>query len=217
MDGTAERAGGWSITAWTAAGVVLYGLGFLAAFGVIAAAEVPLRAVGLAPEAGTLGLSLQNAAWIAVWGLLAAAGAMWVGRRIAPRPQISGLGLAFLVVGLGLAAASELCIDEFVRAWAGEYDPEYVGLSVVIPPAVIAVALAAWAALALPRDARVPVSVLGLVAALGLAVALASNLPGVVDGIAPGHLPIAAAFCADAIYAASAGFLAMLHPGPRHS
>jgi hypothetical protein len=115
-----------------------------------------------------------------------------------------GLVVATVVIALG---------NEFVRARYGYYDPEYQGLSFFAGPALVAVALATWAALAVPRDGILAPGAAMLTAAAGLAMALLPSLPGTADGIDAESLPLAGAFVVGIGYAVVAAVLVVRRLG----
>jgi hypothetical protein len=203
------------VGAWAAAGSLLCVLAWPVAFLLVATVEaVLLRPLGWEPVAGMPSLSLQNATFPVTWGALVAAASVLLAPRWVPSARFRRRGWVLLGVGLLLAGLSEYLSDEFVRAWAGNYDPEYAGLSLFIPWALGAVALATWAALAVQRGRRVALMALAFVAGAGLALALASNLGGAADGIRGENVPIATVFALDAIYALGAGLMVLVDRGP---
>jgi hypothetical protein len=189
---------------WALAGFALYLLCAIASlFITVLIADPLLTAIGLPVEAGTLGLSVRNALHPAVWGALVAAVSIPIGRRLVDGIRFSGAGWVVLGVGLVLATLTWFLSEEFVRARFESFDPEYVGLSLFAWPALVAVALCGWAALAVPRTGATPVIVLLVLAAAGLAVALLPSMGGASDGIEPGSVPLAVAFLVDVAYAIS--------------
>ncbi len=196
---------------WTLAGFVLYVLGAFGGLLLIVVIEGPLLAVfGLRAEAGTLGLSVQNGLHAITWGLLTAAIAWPLGRRLVPGIRFQAVGGAMLLVGLVIAAVTMTLGNEFVRARYGHYDPEYEGLAVFAGPAIVAIALATWAALAVPRSGVLVPAAAMLTAAAGFAMSLLPSLPGVSDGIDPASIPLIAAFLVAGGYAAMAAILVLL-------
>jgi hypothetical protein len=197
---------------WTIAGFVLYVVGWVGSYLVLFALEgvvAPIRDA----EAGTLAWSLRNGMHGLVWGALVVAAAAPLGRRFIPGLRFQALGWAILAVGLVLAAVVIALGNEFVRARYGVYDPEYQGLSFFAGPALIAVALATWAALAVPRDGVLAPGAAMLTAAAGLAMALLPSLPGTADGIEPTSVPLAGAFVIGIGYAAVAAVLVVRRLG----
>jgi hypothetical protein len=186
---------------WAAAGFGIYaivGVGSLFLTGLVI--DPVLKAMGLPAEAGEIGLSVRNAIQPIVWGILAALVAIPVGRAMMPGLQFRPVGWLLLLAGLLLASATWFLIEEFVRARFTYMDPEYVGFSLLTWPALVAIALSGWAALAVPRpegSVLIGVVVLGVIA---LAAALAPSIPGALDGISPENLPLAAVFGVDAAY-----------------
>jgi len=186
---------------WALAGLGLYvvvGAGsiFLTAL----VADPILGALGMPVRAGEIGLSIRNAIHPIVWGAIVAAASVPIGRRLVAGIRFSLAGTAVLVVGLGLAAATWFLGEEFVRARYAWFDPEYVGLSLFAWPAIVAIALAGWAALAVPRGhARALIGWM-LLAAVGLGLVLVPSMIGAADGIEPGSVPLASAFLLDVAY-----------------
>lgn len=195
---------------WTLAGFVLYVLGAFGGMLVIVVIEDPLLALfGLRAEAGTLGLSVQNGLHMIAWGLLTAAVALPLGRRLVEGIRFQALGWAMLAVGLVIAAVAMTLGNEFVRARYGWYDSEYQGLSLFAGPAIVAIALATWAALAVPRSGVLMPGAAMLTAAAGLAMSLLPSIPGAADGIVADSMPLAAAFLGAVGYAAVAAILVL--------
>lgn len=185
---------------WAFAGLGLYlliGVGSLFITAIVA--DPILDAVGLQVEAGRIGLSVRNALHPAVWGLLVAATSIPIGRRLVAGIHFGRRGWLVLIVGLALASVTWFLLEEFVRASFGYMDPEYVGFSLVAWPALVAVALAGWAALAVP--AGTPLLVFVVLAVMTLGLALAPSAIGAADGIDPANLPLATVLAVDVGYA----------------
>ena len=196
---------------WTLAGFVIYVLGAFGGLLLIVVIEAPLLAMfGLRAEAGTLGLSVQNGLHAIAWGLLTAAVAWPLGRRLVPGSRFGVLGWAMLLVGLVIAAFAMTLGNEFVRARYGRYDPEYQGLSLFAGPAIVAIALATWAALAVPRSGVLVPGAAMLTAAAGLVLSLVPSIPGASDGVDAASIPLVAAFLVGVGYAAGAAILVLL-------
>ena len=201
--GLADRGATWyGPLLWMIAGLALYLLGGVASLFITALVVDPLLgAVGMPVEAGLIGLSVRNAIHPVAWGLLVAAIAAPVGRRLVVGIQFSLEGWLTLAVGLGLAAVTWLLIEEFVRDRYAYVDVDYVGFTVLTWPALVAVALSGWAALAVPRGAAMPLVALVVIAAVGLAVALLPSVAGASDGIRAENMPLAFVFLVDLAYA----------------
>ncbi|HXG26039.1 MAG TPA: hypothetical protein VNL94_04195 [Candidatus Binatia bacterium] len=186
---------------WTMAGLVLYIVGGLVSLLALSLVDgILLAPFGLAAQAGELGLSVRNGLHAIAWGLLTIAVAAPLGRRLIPGIRFRSVGWSMLAVGLVLAAVVVVLGAEFVRARYGVYDPEYQGLSFFAGPALVAVALATWAALAVPRDGIVVPGAAMLTAGAGLAMSLLPSLPGAADGVQVESLPIVLAFLAGVGY-----------------
>ena len=210
MDITAShrRFGIAGQTAWALAGFGLYIAGaFGAIFIVVLVEQLVLVPLGVRVEAGHAGLSIRNALHPLAWGGLVAALAMPVGRRLVPEVRFSPAGWLVLVSGLTLGALTLLLVFEWVRARFGYLDTEYVGSSLYVWPAMVAIALAGWATLAAPPGRRIVLSAATMVAIAGLGASLFPSVAGAADGIEAGSIPLAGAFVADVVYAAIVGIL----------
>jgi hypothetical protein len=202
----------WTAAGWTIAGFVLYVLGGMASILAIGLFEnLFLQPSGLRPEAGTFGLSVQNGAHDVAWGLLVAAIAAPLGRRMVAGIRFGWPGTAMLAGGLVIAAAATTLGDEFVRARFGLYEPRAMGLTLFTGPAIVAVALATWAALAVPPSGAVVPALAALAAAGCLALSLLPSLPGLDDGIDAASIPLVIAFTIGIAYATLAVVLVARH------
>lgn len=187
---------------WAAAGLAVYLLGAVAGLLLtVLVADPVLDAVGLRVEAGELGLSIRNAIHPLVWGAVVAAVSMPLGRRLVDGIHFELAGWVVLAVGLALASVTWFLGEELVRARFEYFDPEEVGLTLFVWPALVAIALCGWAVLAMPRGSATPIVALLVLAAMGLAVALLPSFVGAADGIDPQNLPLALAFLADVGFA----------------
>lgn len=197
---------------WTIAGIVLYVLGAIASLLALALLEnVFLRPFGVRPEAGTFALSLRNGIHDIAWGLLVAAVAAPLGRRIVPGIRFATAGWLVLAGGLVIAAAATTLGEEFVRARFGMYEPRAQGLTIFTGPALVAVALATWAALAVPSSGILAPGTAALTAAAGLALSLLPSIPGASDGIDTESRPLVAVFATGVAYAIVAVVLVVRH------
>jgi hypothetical protein len=186
---------------WTIAGFVLYVLGGLGSLLVFALLEsTVLDGLGLRPTSGELSLSLRNGMHALAWGLVAAAAAAPLGRRLIPDIRFHRQSTAMLALGLSLAAVITLLVNEYGRSRYGYFDPDAVGIAFFAGPALIAVALGTWAALAVGRDGVLMPGAAALTAVCGLALAMLPSVPGATDGIASESVPLAAGFVAAAAY-----------------
>jgi len=111
------------------------------------------------------------------------------------------MGWVVLLIGLVLATITTFLDIEFVRASHGIYDFEYGGFTGFAGPALVAIALAGWAALAVPRGRSRLLDVLTVAAAASLVAVLLPSVGGATDGIDAENIPIAAALATDALYA----------------
>jgi hypothetical protein len=134
----------------------------------------------------------QMGAWSLVWGVLSALGVLVAARLsfdswIRPRP----LGIGILAVGIGLSAILNVVLQQWEILRFGITEPELVGLTAGLFAMLIGLAVAAFGAFLVPRQLigwPLAAVVLGFVA---IALIVASNLPGLSDGIAPESWPLA--------------------------
>ena len=189
---------------WTIAGFVPYVVGGMASL--LLVAWLPIGAV-----AGSFNLSVQNGLHNLAWGGVVVAAAVPLGRRLVAGLRFGIGGWVLLLAGLVLAAVATTLMNEFVRARYVWYDPEYAGLSLFTGPALVAIALATWAALATPREGSLIPGVAALTAIVGMAMSLLPSVPGAADGIVADSVPLVATYLVAAGYAAVAGALVLRH------
>lgn len=136
------------VAVWAFLGFVVYALAAFGSLLLVATVEqVILEPLGLGGEPGTSSWGLVLASHPIAWGVIVAAVAAWFGGRLLPGAFVAGRGsAAHLVAGLALAAVTTYLLHEFVRERYGWSDPDYYGLSIFAPSALVAVALAGWAA-----------------------------------------------------------------------
>jgi hypothetical protein len=191
-----------SVARWVAIGLALYlllGIASLFATGLVDV--LILAPLGIDPEAGTSSWGLHLASQDILWGLSVAGAAGVIGRRLVPGLRFGVSGLVVLAAGLTLAALTTFCLHESVRERVGTYfDPEYAGWAIFAAPAVVAVAVATWAALSLPLRQRGPLLLLGTTAGIALAAVMAPSLPGLADGVAPRSTGLFLVLAADAAF-----------------
>lgn len=194
------REAGHGVAHWALAGFVLYVVGGMGTLFVSAwIAEAILPTLGIPVEIGTLAWSIRNAFHPIVWGAFVAGVSMPIGSRLVPDLRFAMGGWAVLATGHALATVTELLVAEFVRARYGLFDAEYAGISYFAGPALVAIALAGWASLAVPRRA-IPLVAATILAVVGLGIALLPSVGGAADGIDAESIPIAAVFTANAFY-----------------
>jgi hypothetical protein len=199
----------WGVALWAVAGVVLYVLAAIGSLLAIATIEGLVSGLRNLVAAGTVGLSIQNGLHPLVWGALVAAASIPIGRRLVDNLRFGAVGWFLLLIGLAFAAVTTFLVDEFVRARFGYFSPRMTGLTVFAGPALVAIALAAWAALAVPSGMGLPLVAATVAAVASLALALAPSIGGLDDGIDPESLPLAVVFLLDVLFAAAAALLVL--------
>ena len=206
---TRSLARSWGVALWAVAGVVLYVLAAIGSLLSIATVERLVPGLGDQVAAGTIGLSIRNGVHPLVWGALGAAAAVPIGRRLVDDLRFGAVGWIVLLIGLALAAVTTFLVDELTRARFGYFDPDMTGFTVFAGPALVAIALAAWAALAVPSGRGLPLVAATIAAVASLALALLPSIDGLRDGIDPESLPLAGVFLVDVLFAAGAAMLVL--------
>ncbi len=190
------RAGAWSlfgILAWVVTGpLVLWALSWVAQV---------VSPFGLVAEAGTAGWGVYLATSVVGWGFATAV----VGVVAAPRLRVqiapvAPVALAALAGGLVLAGVTMYALHEQVRARMGWFDPEYAGWTLFAVPALVGLALGAWAWAAVPGRDRTPMAILVGAAAITFVLSAATNLSGLADGVRDASVPLAAALLVDGVW-----------------
>jgi hypothetical protein len=191
-----------AVAVWTIAGAVIYIVSGLASILAMATIEeLVLAPLGLGSAVGSPSLSIRNGIHAAAWGFIAAGMALPLGRWLGVEVAPSTRAWVILVAGLVLAAVTTSLVEEFVRARYGMFEPRATGWTIFAGPALIAIAVAGWAALAVPRTQRAVPALVTLAAAAGLAIVLLPSLPGAADGIDPESVPLAVIVGLDAVFA----------------
>jgi len=206
---------GWPLATalWAIAGFVFYVLGGLGSLLAMALME-GLLPPDVRPTSGSISLSVRNGVHLVAWAAVVAGASLVVGRRLVAGIRFGPGGWLLLSTGTALAAFTMCMVNEDARARFGVVDAEYVGLSYFASPAVLAIALAAWATLALPRGRAVVLAIVAGAATVALGLSLVPTIPAATDGIDADHVPLALAFLADlgfAAIAAAAVALRVLH------
>jgi hypothetical protein len=203
------------VALWALSGAILYVASAFASLLAVAVIEqVVLVPLGIRAEAGTLALSVRNGIHAAAWGAVAAALAIPIGARLVGRVRFGWLSWLVLAVGLALAAVTTALVEEFVRARFGMFEPRATGFTIFAGPALVGIALAGWAALAVPRSQRVVLSMATVAAAIGLGVAMLPSLPGLSDGIDAASVPLAIVLGLDAVLSVAAVVLVLVRDDP---
>lgn len=186
--------------AWAALSFVFFVAALVAVLPLVAA----MRLVWDAPHLA------QMAVWSPIWGILAVLGVL-VAAQLALgtwlRPPASAIGIA--AVGIGLSAVLNVVLQQWELARFGITEPELVGPTAGLFAVLVGLAVAGFGALVAPRRLigwPLAAVALGLV---GVAIIVASNVPGLADGIAAESWPLAICVALSGVYAvAVAGLVA---------
>jgi hypothetical protein len=134
----------------------------------------------------------QMGAWSLVWGVLSALGVLVAARLsfgswLRPRP----LGIGVLATGIGLSGILNVVLQQWEISRFGITEPELVGLTAGLFAVLIGLAVAAFGAFLVPRQMigwPLAAVAFGFVA---IALIVASNVPGLSDGIGAESWPLA--------------------------
>jgi hypothetical protein len=153
-------------------------------------------------EAGTVGHGVVLAAEIAAWGIIGAAELLVLSRLKAGHWAVPGIDIQLLAAaGILIAAALEFAIHEWARVRFGAYDPEYVGVTAVLPELLLLLVLLGYQASAIaghpPLGFRLAAGLCGLTV-IGI---FAVNGVGLHDGIMPGSELLAGLVALATVYA----------------
>ena len=168
--------------AWASLSLVFFVAALFAALPLLAAVKLVWDTPHLA----------EMAIWSPIWGILSILGVL-VAAQLALgawlRPPPIAIGIAAL--GLGLSAIVNVVLQQWEMTRFGITEPELVGPTAALFAVLTGLAVAAFGAFLAPRRLiawPLAAMVLGF---LGVAFIVASNLPGLRDGIAAESWPLA--------------------------
>jgi hypothetical protein len=170
--------------------------GFVASLFAVLPFIVGIQLVWDAPHLAQMG------AWSVIWGVLSALGVLVAARLsfgawLRPRP----LGIGILATGIGLSAVMNVVLQQWELSRFGITEPELVGLTAGLFAMLIGLSVAAFGAFLVPRQLigwPLTAVVLGFAA---IALIVASNIPGLSDGIAAESWPLAICIGLSGLYA----------------
>ena len=164
---------------WAAVSAIAWIASFFTAFLLMAAAGT----VGLLVS-DPFGLRVDLAFLLALHGLLAAGGVLGAGRLVFERWLFTDTrALVLPGGGLALAIAVELGLHEWAEARFGYYDADMVWWTAGLSFALVALAVATFAAQVAPRSSALAPLLAQMAAATIVALIVLSNVGGIRDGI----------------------------------
>ena len=168
--------------AWASLSLVFFVAALFAALPLLAAVNLVWDAPHLA----------EMAIWSPVWGILSILGVLLaaqvaLGAWLRPPPIAIGIAAA----GLGLSAVVNVVLQQWEMTRFGITEPELVGPTAALFAVLTGLAVAAFGAFLAPRRLIAWPMAAVVLGFLGVAVIVASNLPGLSDGIAAESWPLA--------------------------
>lgn len=178
---------------WLACSALLYvATGTITLLAASTIENLVLVPAGMEVGAGSFGHGVALAGYVASWGVSNVVGVVVAARILLPAARAPSTGTWIVTgAGLSLAAALQLALHEWSRDRFVYFDPEYVGLSAVLPAFLVAQASTLLAVSIAPRvRVGLPLFALGAASVVNLGI-VATNVPGAMDGIEPGSLVLA--------------------------
>jgi hypothetical protein len=175
------------------AGIASYaGLGVVTLFTATTIETGLLVPLGFEAGAGSLTHGVVLAAHVGAWALLAGLAVTTAARLLGATSPIGPWDRALFLVGVLVAALLQLAIHEYGRQRFGFYDPRDIGLTALLPAAMVA-QLAAWALVLVSRGTSAVAWLAQVLATLAVLGIVGTNVPGASNGLNAGSLPLAGA------------------------
>lgn len=168
--------------AWASLSLVFFVAALFAALPLLAALNLVWDAPHLA----------EMAIWSPIWGILSILGVLLAAQLALGawlRPPPIAIGIA--AVGLVLSAVVNVVLQQWETTRFGITEPELVGPTAALFAVLTGLAVAAFGALLAPRRLIMWPLAAVVLGFLGVAIIVASNLPGLSDGIAAESWPLA--------------------------
>ena len=164
------------------------------------------------------GLRIDLALVLLVNGAATLVGVQLLGGALLRRPlRRPGVGLLIPIAGIVVAIAVELALHEWAERRFGFYDSELIWWTAGLSPALMLTAVASFGALVAPRGALLPPLVGLALAVTAVMFIVASNVPGLGDGIDRESWPLASLVALSAVYAVTAGAAAARRASDRRN
>ena len=173
----------WALCAGTAfAGSAFLALGLVGTFDMLV----------LHSEPGSLAHGLDLSAWLILWAVLAMVGIALTSVGLKQHVGLSATTVALTLVGVALSAAFQLSLQRWAAGRMIQYAHDVIGFTIIVPDAVIAIAIAVFAVEQAPMPTRSLVRIGGLGFVAGTLAIIGTNVRGASDGIGPdSRLPAA--------------------------
>lgn len=147
--------------------------------------------------------SLDMALWSVVWTVSGAAAVLIAGRvAFMAWPRVGAAALAAAGTGAAVSVGVHLALQSWAAARFGYFDPDFIGWTAGLFALLVGLATAAFGVFVAPRGAAGWPLVFVILGFAGVVFVLASNLPGLADGLGPDSWPLAAWLGASGLYAA---------------
>jgi hypothetical protein len=184
---------------WAALSFTLFMLALLAIFPISAV----IRLFGEVPHPAMMVL------WSVSWGVLSVLGVL-VAAQLAfgawLRPPPLGIGIA--AAGIGLSAMLSIVLQQWATARYGYWDPDLIGWTAGLFALLIGLSTAAFGAFLVPRRLIGWPLTAALLGVAAISFVVASNVPGLSNGIRPDSWPLAVVIGLCGLYAlATAGLV----------
>jgi hypothetical protein len=152
-------------------------------------------------QAGDLTHGLELSADLLIWAAFAAIGIAVASVVVCPPVRWSWSAFVVALSGVLIAMLLELALEQWAAGRLIDLDPEYIGVTILVPGLLVAAAMACFAAIQAPTEVRPVVQCLGLGTAVILVAIVATNLPGALDGIKEGSRMLALLLATSVAYA----------------
>lgn len=194
------------VTAWMRA----LAWGLVSLFGFLGVLLALMPPVGQFEQLGVphgMGLGIWALAWVLATGMLALLAARIV---FGSWPTVGAAAWLILLLGAVVSAANLWVLVDWAIARYGASDPDYIGPTMGLFAVVAAMAVVGFGVQVAPRSA-VWAPFIAAIGGVVLAISIiATNIPGLADGIGRDSWPLAGATLAAALYIGGVGVVSLV-------